>query len=340
MTRYGKKLASEYVDLFETAQVLPSKLPLVEEVVAKAVANRSRYEAVLSVGIFTGMPWFFIAAIHNLESSFDFTKHLHNGDPLTGRTVQVPAGRPKIGSPPFKWEASAMDALTLRELDKVSSWTLPELMWRLEGYNGLGYRDHHPNVLSPYLWSFTQHYKRGKYIKDGPEGWDPNAVSGQVGAATLIRRMLESGVISTHEINMTLPVQELPTIRYSEKDKIPYGDFVQIHLNQFPGIKLKVDQWPGPKTSAAFCSVYGRFLFGDPREKDSQALEDATIQVFPGLPVQYNPNSGCQYGTLVQTYLNRFPNQWVSVDSWLGNRSSEAFSNIHGMYLLGDPRKP
>lgn len=338
MIRYSKKLVIEYYNLFETAQVLPSRQKQVEDVIKRAVENKPRYDSVLSLGMFPRMPWFFIAAIHNLESGFDFNTHLHNGDPLTAKTVRVPSGRPRLGTPPFKWENSALDALLLKGFDKVRSWALPELLWRLECYNGLGYRLYHPNVLSPYLWSFTQHYKRGKYVSD-EDGWDENFESDQVGAAALIRRMLETGVISSSEIDMSIPKQELPTIRYSEKEVIDYGDYVQNHLNQFPGIKLKVDKWPGPKTSAAFCSVYGRFLVGDPREKDQRQIDDQQHQAFPGLPVKfYSSECMSHYSTLVQSYLNRFPNTWVSVDGWLGNNSSDAFNEIHGMYLLGDPR--
>jgi len=43
----------------------------------------------------------------NVYSSFKL--HLHNGDPLTARTVNVPKGRPKTGQPPFAWGISAKD---------------------------------------------------------------------------------------------------------------------------------------------------------------------------------------------------------------------------------------
>ncbi len=41
----------------------------------------------------TGVPWELIGAIHFRESSLDFNKCLHNGDPLGQKTVRVPAGR-------------------------------------------------------------------------------------------------------------------------------------------------------------------------------------------------------------------------------------------------------
>ena len=41
------------------------------------------------------------------------------------------------------------------------------MLFRLEAYNGSGYRDKHPDVKTPYLWSFSNHYTRGKYVADG-----------------------------------------------------------------------------------------------------------------------------------------------------------------------------
>ena len=85
-----------------------------------------------------GIPWYFIACVHYMECSFSFNKHLHNGDPLTGYTVQVPANRPKVGhGPPFTFEESAIDALQLMKYDKVTNWSLPFILQKLEGYNGL-----------------------------------------------------------------------------------------------------------------------------------------------------------------------------------------------------------
>ena len=42
-----------------------------------------------------------------------------------------------------------------------------QTLYELERYNGFGYRDRRPQVLSPYLWSFSNHYSRGKYVADG-----------------------------------------------------------------------------------------------------------------------------------------------------------------------------
>src|SRR5207344_1050510 len=67
-----------------------------------------------------------------------------------------------------------------------------------ESYNGMGYRRFHPEVKTPYLWSFTHHYTRGKYVADGT--WSPTTVSKQVGAAALLRRLAERGAMSAPSI--------------------------------------------------------------------------------------------------------------------------------------------
>jgi lysozyme family protein len=123
-----------------------------------------------------------------MECGFDFSAHLHNGDPLTARTIQVPKGRPAAGTPPFTWRESAVDALTMKKLDRVQDWSAPSMLHLLERYNGLGYRKR--GLPSPYLWSFSNHYEKGKFVKDGV--YDPNAVSKQCGAAVMLRAVLEA----------------------------------------------------------------------------------------------------------------------------------------------------
>ncbi|MEN8207004.1 MAG: hypothetical protein ABFS24_13480 [Pseudomonadota bacterium] len=79
-----------------------------------------------------GAPWFFIAAIHNMEASLRFDRHLHNGDRLAARTVHVPAERPAEGEPPFTWEESSQGALTMHGIDEIEEWTLPRILYELE----------------------------------------------------------------------------------------------------------------------------------------------------------------------------------------------------------------
>jgi lysozyme family protein len=183
------KLSNEYQELFESAVVNTVKQPAVKVMKDKITANRSRYEEVEQS---TKVPWFVVATIHSLEGSLNFKTHLHNGDPLTARTVHVPKGRP-LGKPPFTWEESATDALQFDGLTTVTKWTLPMILFKLEGFNGFGYRTRHPEVLTPYLWSFTNHYQKGKFVADGK--FDPNAVSKQCGGAAILKALSLDGTI-------------------------------------------------------------------------------------------------------------------------------------------------
>jgi lysozyme family protein len=119
-----------------------------------------------------------------MEASLNFQTHLHNGDSLTERTLHEPKNRPERGSPPFTWEESAKDALTLEHLDQWHDWSLAGILYRLERYNGFGYRRRHPPVSTPYLWSFSNFYTSGKYVRDGV--FSETAVSDQCGAAVLL----------------------------------------------------------------------------------------------------------------------------------------------------------
>lgn len=153
------ELRQEYDALFTSCQVRSEHVSGVDGVVDRAVASRDRYAA---VAVALGCPWYLIAVIHSLEASLRFDRHLHNGDPLSARTVHVPSGRPTQGNPPFSWEDSARDAPELKGIHQWTDWSVAGALFKLEQYNGWGYRRHHPEVLTPYLWSFTSHYAKGK----------------------------------------------------------------------------------------------------------------------------------------------------------------------------------
>ena len=161
-----------------------------DSIVQRIVGHKETYRAVEQL---TKVPWFAIAIIHNLEAGGDFTRHLHNGDRLTARTVHVPAGRPSSGNPPFTWEESAVDALEYDGLTQITDWSIEHLAYLFENFNGWGYRLYHSHVKSPYLWSYSNHYTSGKYVGDGL--WSETAVSRQCGAMVLLKRLQETGEI-------------------------------------------------------------------------------------------------------------------------------------------------
>lgn len=254
-------LRKEYEDLFNTCDILPKWVREIESTLSSLQANRTRYERVTGTA---GVPWFVVAVIHNMEAGLNFTKHLHNGDPLAKPTVQVPAGRPS-GPGPFTWEESAADALSMHNLNAATDWSLAGTLYQLERYNGWGYRLYHPEVYTPYLWSASNHYTSGKYVADGT--WSHTAVSKQCGAAVLLRRMVEHGRI----VFPDQPAQANPlVVSYSmrkSKDAAAAAkaEALQRWLNTFPGVFVKVDGIPGERTSDAFQKVTGTRLPGDPR---------------------------------------------------------------------------
>ncbi len=251
-------LAQEYLELYGNCEVRQERMSDVDRIVDAVLSNKPRYEEVSAT---IQAPWYFVAAIHNMEASGRFDRHLHNGDPLTARTLHVPAGRPLTGSPPFTWEVSAVDALEMRKINTLGDWSLSRLLYELEGYNGWGYRLFHPHVKTPYLWSFSNHYQSGKYIADGT--WSDTAVSKQCGAAVILRRLQERGEIGP----LTGKAPTEPVLRYSPSIVVQRADDLQRFLNTFPGISLRVDGKLGDRTSDAFKSIFGHHLDGDPRTK-------------------------------------------------------------------------
>lgn len=255
-------LRTEYQALFDACRIDPERERSVDALIDRIVAQRVRYEAVATQ---LAMPWYLVATIHALEASLNFTRHLHNGDPLTARTLQVPAGRPREGSPPFTWEVSAIDALRLRQLDRWQDGSLAGTLYQLEGYNGFGYRKLATPISTPYLWSFSNHYTSGKFTADGR--YSPTAVSQQCGAAVIVRRMAERSLIELPRDDTTLPaLLDDPSLRYSPTRVTPRGAELQVFLNNIPGIYLRVDGKLGDKSSTAYRTVTGHYLPGDPRE--------------------------------------------------------------------------
>lgn len=152
----------------------------IEAQAAKIRANRSRYDAVSAK---TGVPWDVIAVIHYRESSNNFGGVLHNGEHIIGtgrKTALVPKGR----GPFTTWESAAIDALAncAPYAARNKDWSIGKTLDLLEAYNGLGYRK--KGLPSPYLWSGTDQYERGKYVADGK--FDPNVVDKQLGAAAIL----------------------------------------------------------------------------------------------------------------------------------------------------------
>lgn len=176
------RIAAEYLLLFDACRALAERQPQIEAHERKIRQGAMRYGA---LGERLGIPWFFIGIVHSLECACDFKLHLHNGDPLSGRTRRVPAGRPAAGQPPFTWEHSAEDALRMKGYVDQPDWSVAAMLFRWETFNGMGYRVR--GLASPYLWSFSNLYERGLFVED--HVFDPAARSKQCGAAILLKRL-------------------------------------------------------------------------------------------------------------------------------------------------------
>lgn len=256
MPSLTRVLRSEYQRLFDTCKIRSQRFDTIDRLSRKIEKNKALYvriETTLTI------PWHVVGLIHAMESTppLSMAGHLHNGDPLSARTVQVPAGRPATGNPPFSWEESAIDALTFERFHQWSDWSIPGLLYKLERYNGWGYRKYHPEVLTPYLWSFTNHYDRGKYTADGR--FSDMARSKQCGAAALLRRLMERG-----SVGMETEATDEALIRF-RRGPAEHVESLQRFLNTCPDIAVRVDGKPGKRTSAALKRVTGSYLPGDPR---------------------------------------------------------------------------
>jgi hypothetical protein len=162
----------------------------------------------------------------------------------------------------------------MKNLFNWTDWEIPGILYKLEQYNGFGYRNFHPSVKSPYLWSFSNHYTSGKYVADGT--WSPTAKSQQCGAAVLLRRLAEKQAINFDKNgNPALgntPATSgpdigtlAPLVKYAPNKFSQVAADLQAALNKLPGIFLKVDGLAGKRTSDAVKALTGSFLSGDPR---------------------------------------------------------------------------
>ena len=183
-------LHKEYQNLWKLCKINVEDIDEIDLILSSIGVLTAEYQRVEKK---TGVPWYVVAVIHSLESGCNIHTHLHNGDLLTSRTIHVPKGRPKTGKPTFKWYDSAIDAMRYKGLDQWMDWEIPGILFKIEEYNGFGYRLHHPAVLTPYLWAGSNHYIRGKYKADGV--WSEKLASKQIGAAVLLLRMVERGII-------------------------------------------------------------------------------------------------------------------------------------------------
>lgn len=168
--------------------IVPNVPEVIKRKTDRMIANRARYESVAHTFPNPGLKWHIVALLHEMEAVGDFSKYLGNGQSLSKVTTIVPKGRGPFSS----FKSGAMDALHYDKIDLVTDWSMGNLLYVLEGFNGRGYANY-KNINSPYLWSGSNQYSSGKYVADGV--FDQNAVSSQIGIALMLKNLDKEGVI-------------------------------------------------------------------------------------------------------------------------------------------------
>lgn len=191
-TNYTPAYLQNANTMFASAVINDKFKPTANKFLSIAKNNKALYQSIASkVNPF--MPYYFIAILHARESDCNFNTHLHNGDSLKAKTVNVPAGRPT--APPangvsYTFEESAIDALQYDGFNKWSDFSVAGMIYCFEKYNGFGYARR--KKVSPYLWSGTQHYTSGKFVADNK--FSDTAIDKQIGAATLLKHFLNNQI--------------------------------------------------------------------------------------------------------------------------------------------------
>lgn len=201
--------------LIETSRITKDLSWYKKVVLPKILKNKDKYKWVAEV---IGCPLALVPLIHCQESGSDlgvFKTYLGNGQPLNKVTTIVPKGRGPFAS----WETGAIDALKFDGMDKITDWSVERMMFEMEGFNGYGYRG--KGINSPYIWNYTSHYSKGRYVKDGV--FDANAVSGNIGCFALYKMLVDADVdfnMAKHtEAEIVVPKIEVDTPSWFEPFK-------------------------------------------------------------------------------------------------------------------------
>lgn len=179
--------------------------------------NHGRYEAVSAQ---TGVPAKLIAAIHWRESTGNFNTYLHQGDPLGKPAVHWPRNIPIF----YKWEDAAVHALNMKkgiknDLGMTAKTTdLAAMATYAECYNGLGYYNH--GHTSPYVYSGTDKYTKGKYVGDGI--YDGNVKDRQLGVLTMLES-ISTGVAAPSQTPSTAAPTKTPGASPAEQGPVSHN---------------------------------------------------------------------------------------------------------------------
>jgi lysozyme family protein/peptidoglycan hydrolase-like protein with peptidoglycan-binding domain len=236
-----ENIKAEYERNWSNMRIRPARAEVANETARKALRGKDIYEQIEER---TGVKWYFIALLHSRESDFDFDTYLGNGQSLHRVTTIVPRGRGPFAS----FVDGAVDALRLEGFIDARDWGIAKILFRLEKFNGFGYRSRAVN--SPYLWGGSNIYgppeqRAGKFVSDGV--FDPNKVDPQLGAAVILQAMMA--------LDPSITLDDAPlALGHVEPEEAlaPMALLMQQSLNKLgANPPLDEDGIIGPKTKAA-----------------------------------------------------------------------------------------
>jgi len=226
----------------------------------KIIAAEDQYRAVQKA---TGVPWYFIGALHMRESSCNFAGVLHNGEKIigTGRlTTLVPPGR----GPFPDWPSAAVDALKLKDMHRVQSWPVARMLYQAEVFNGIGYVG--KGINSPYVWAGTNHEQRGKYTSD--HNFDPEADDTQLGVAAVLIRLAQKRSDIAADLYPSKPTEKPPV----ENEDL---------ITEIKGLRAELAQLP----SAIVNAIKGVAPVSDPKPTPIVEPVPVPVVVAPATPI-------------------------------------------------------
>jgi lysozyme family protein/peptidoglycan hydrolase-like protein with peptidoglycan-binding domain len=234
-------IKDEYERNWSHMKIRSSRADAINQAAHKAINHKDTYKEIEDK---TDVPWWFVAVLHSRESSFNFGTYLGNGQALNRVTTIVPKARGPFSS----FTEGAIDALRLEGFVGARDWGIAKTLFRLEKYNGFGYRGR--GVNSPYLWSGSNIYgppeqRGGKFIGDG--SFDPGTVDPQLGAAVILKAMMD--------LDSSIAFNDAPAMQHQldpEEEMAPMALLMQQSLNKLGASPpLDEDGIVGPKTKAA-----------------------------------------------------------------------------------------
>ena len=181
-------LKDSYDRSWANLKIRPARADEVGKEANRLLKGKNTYQQVETK---TGVPWWFVGLCHYRESHFNFKTYLGNGQALDQITTIVPKGRgPFTGDNAFV--DGAVDALRLEGFAAATDWSIARALFRLEGFNGFGYRSR--GVNSPYLYGGSNIYgppeaRAGKFVRD--HVFDPDFVDTQLGTAVILKALLD-----------------------------------------------------------------------------------------------------------------------------------------------------